>query len=73
MRHLDGKNAEKLELLPRNGAADFLTEESAMLMPERLETHLNVKHIPYSLIFHPPTTSAQMSAALMHLPGKEVA
>ena len=44
-----------------------------MLMPERLETHLNVKHIPYSLIFHPPTTSAQMSAALMHLPGKEVA
>ena len=44
-----------------------------MLMPERLETHLNVKHIPYSMIFHPPTSSAQMAAALMHFPGREVA
>jgi len=44
-----------------------------MLMPKRLESHLNVKHIPYSLIFHRPADSAQAAAALMHLPGKEVA
>jgi Ala-tRNA(Pro) deacylase len=44
-----------------------------MLMPERLELHLNVKHIPYSLIFHAPTDSAQVAASAMHVAGKEVA
>jgi len=44
-----------------------------MLMPQRLESHLNAKHVRFSMIFHPPTDSAQMSAAAMHLPGKEVA
>ncbi|HYL82630.1 MAG TPA: YbaK/EbsC family protein [Candidatus Angelobacter sp.] len=44
-----------------------------MLMPERLQSHLRVKHVAYSMIFHPPTNSAQMPASAMHLPGKEVA
>jgi Ala-tRNA(Pro) deacylase len=44
-----------------------------MLMPRRLESHLKVKHTPYSVIFHAPTNSAQMAALAMHLPGKEVA
>ncbi|HEV2194551.1 MAG TPA: YbaK/EbsC family protein [Candidatus Acidoferrum sp.] len=44
-----------------------------MLMPRRLECHLDRKHIPYAMIFHPPADSAQMSASAMHLPGKEVA
>jgi Ala-tRNA(Pro) deacylase len=43
-----------------------------MLMPRRLESHLNVKHIPYSMIFHAAADSAQMAASAMHLPGKEV-
>ena len=29
-----------------------------MLMPRRLESHLNVKHIPYSMIFHAAADSA---------------
>ena len=44
-----------------------------MLMPRRLESHLKVKHIPYSMIFNAPTDSAHMAAFAMHLPGKEVA
>lgn len=44
-----------------------------MLMPRRLECHLEGKHIPYAMIFHAPANSAQMTAAAMHLPGKEVA
>ena len=44
-----------------------------MLMPRRLESHLEVKHIPYSMIFHAPADSAQMAASAMHLPGKAVA
>lgn len=44
-----------------------------MLMPQRLESYLLVKHIPYSMIFHMPTDSAQRAASVMHLPGKEVA
>jgi len=44
-----------------------------MLMPQRLESHLNVKHVPYLLIYHSPTESAQEAASAMHLPGKEVA
>ena len=44
-----------------------------MLMPRRLESHLDVKHIPYSMIFHAPADSAQMAASAMHLPGKAVA
>ena len=44
-----------------------------MLMPRRLESHLEVKHIPYSMIFHAPADSAQMAASAMHLPGKTVA
>jgi Ala-tRNA(Pro) deacylase len=44
-----------------------------MLMPERLESHLDQNHIAYSLILHVPTHSAQVAAALMHFPGKEVA
>ena len=44
-----------------------------MLMPRRLESHLKVKDIPYSMIFHTPAESAQMTASAMHVPGKEVA
>lgn len=44
-----------------------------MLMPRRLESHLEVKRIPYSMIFHAPAGSAQMAASAMHLPGKTVA
>src|SRR5207249_4912371 len=44
-----------------------------MLMPRRLESHLNVKHVPYSMIFHSPTNRAHIAAPAMHLPGKEVA
>lgn len=44
-----------------------------MLMPRRLESYLNVKHVPYSMIFHTPAESAQMAASVMHVPGKEVA
>src|SRR2546429_4803662 len=44
-----------------------------MLMPRRLESNLNVKHVPYSMIFRAPTNRAQMAARAMHLPGKEVA
>jgi len=47
--------------------------DTVMLMPQRLESHLNVNHIPYSLIFHPPADSAQAAASAMHQPGKEVA
>jgi Ala-tRNA(Pro) deacylase len=42
-------------------------------MPRRLESYLNVKHIPYSMIFHAPADSAQMAASAMHAPGKSVA
>src|SRR5579859_7489399 len=44
-----------------------------MLMPRRLESHLEVRHIPYSMIFHPPADSAQMAASAMHLSGETVA
>lgn len=44
-----------------------------MLMPERLESHLDQHHIAYSLILHVPTHSAQVAASFMHFPGKEVA
>ncbi len=43
-----------------------------MLMPRRLECHLDTKQVPYSMIFHVPADSAQMAASAMHLPGKEV-
>ena len=44
-----------------------------MLMRKRLESHLDQNQIPYSLILHRPTFSAQVAASLMHVPGKEVA
>lgn len=44
-----------------------------MLMPQRLEWHLDRNHIAYSLILHGPTPSAQVAASLMHIPGKTVA
>ncbi|HKW61361.1 MAG TPA: YbaK/EbsC family protein [Candidatus Acidoferrum sp.] len=44
-----------------------------MLMPRRLESHLDVKHIPYSMIFHAPAVTAQIVVSAMHLPGKAVA
>jgi len=44
-----------------------------MLMPERLRSHLNDKHIPFSMIFHAPADSAQMAASAMHLAGKAAA
>jgi hypothetical protein len=43
-----------------------------MLMPERLESHLEQNHIAFSLISHRPTRSAHVAAPLMHLPGKKV-
>lgn len=44
-----------------------------MLMPRRLESHLDLKHVPYSMILHAPADSAQMAASAMHLPGRAVA
>ena len=44
-----------------------------MLMPKRLESHLDKNQIAYALILHRPTFSAQVAASLMHVPGKEVA
>jgi Ala-tRNA(Pro) deacylase len=44
-----------------------------MLMPERLESHLDQHDTTYSLILHAPTHSAQVAASFMHFPGKEVA
>jgi len=44
-----------------------------MFMPERLESHLLHNQVPYSLILHGPTPSAQVAASLMHVPGKAVA
>ncbi len=44
-----------------------------MLMPERLESHLEQHHIAYSLILHVRAHSAQAAASIMHIPGKEVA
>jgi Ala-tRNA(Pro) deacylase len=44
-----------------------------MLMPKRLESYLDQNQIPYSLILHRPTFSAQVAASLMHVPGKEMA
>jgi Ala-tRNA(Pro) deacylase len=44
-----------------------------MLMPSRLECHLKVKHIPFSMIYHAPTDCARAAASAMHLSGKEVA
>jgi len=41
-----------------------------MLMPERLESHLEQNHIAFSLISHRPTRSANVAASLM--PGKKV-
>ena|SRR2546429_7258415 len=56
----------------RQDKAWFLGEY-AMLMPRRLESHLDVRHIPYSMIFHAPADSAQMAASVMHISGKEAA
>jgi len=44
-----------------------------MLMPERLESHLDYNHIAYSLFLHVPAHSAQLAASSMHFPGREVA
>jgi Ala-tRNA(Pro) deacylase len=44
-----------------------------MHMPRRLESHLKENHTVYSVIQHAPTYSAQVAAAIMHIPGKEVA
>lgn len=44
-----------------------------MLMPERLESHLEQNHVPYSLVLHVPVHSAQVAASIMHVAGKEVA
>lgn len=44
-----------------------------MLMPERLESHLEQNHVPYFLVVHVPVHSAQVAASIMHVAGKEVA
>jgi Ala-tRNA(Pro) deacylase len=44
-----------------------------MLMPERLESHLDYNHIAYSLFLHVPAHNAQVAASSMHFLGKEVA
>jgi Ala-tRNA(Pro) deacylase len=44
-----------------------------MLMPQRLESHLNGKHIPYLMIYHAPADTAQETASAMHVAGTEVA
>jgi Ala-tRNA(Pro) deacylase len=44
-----------------------------MLMPKRLGSHLDQNQIAYSLILHRPMSSDQVTASLMHVPGKEVA
>ena len=42
-------------------------------MPERLESHLALNQIAFSLISHRPTPTAQLTASSMHLSGKMVA
>lgn len=44
-----------------------------MSMPTRLTSVLEQYHVPYSAISHIPTYSAQYAAAVLHVPGKEVA
>ncbi|MBZ5501954.1 MAG: YbaK/EbsC family protein [Acidobacteriia bacterium] len=44
-----------------------------MSISVRLKSVLETNHIPYSLIAHTPTYSAQFAAAVMHEPGKDVA
>jgi Ala-tRNA(Pro) deacylase len=44
-----------------------------MTMPTSLKTHLEKTHINYSMVPHLPARSSQYAAALLHIPGKEVA
>lgn len=44
-----------------------------MTMPASLKTHLEKTHINYSMVPHVPARSSQYAAALLHIPGKEVA
>lgn len=40
---------------------------------ERLKKYLDEHHVSYELIPHPPTFTAQETAAAAHIPGKQVA
>ena len=44
-----------------------------MTIPVQLKSHLAQAHISYSPIYHIPTRAAQFTAAVLHVPGKEVA
>jgi Ala-tRNA(Pro) deacylase len=44
-----------------------------MTIPMRLKAHLDQKHISYEPVFHAPTHGAEYTAAVMHVPGKEMA
>lgn len=44
-----------------------------MSIPTQLKSHLAEAHIFYSPIYHIPTRAAQFTAAVLHVPGQEVA
>ena len=44
-----------------------------MPMPTRIKNHLELHKIPYSLVTHPSSYTAQGAAAVMHVSGREVA
>ena len=44
-----------------------------MTIPAQLKSHLAQAHVSYSPIYHIPTRAAQFTAAVLRVPGKEVA
>ena len=44
-----------------------------MTIPAQLKSHLAQAHVAYSLIYHLPTRAASFTAAVLQVPGKEVA
>jgi Ala-tRNA(Pro) deacylase len=44
-----------------------------MPMSTRIKNHLELNNIPYSLLTHPSSYTAQGAAAVMHVSGREVA
>ena len=44
-----------------------------MSISARIKCHLDENKIPYSLLTHPSSYTAQGAAAVMHVPGREVA
>jgi len=44
-----------------------------MSISTRIKTHLEENHVPYTPVVHLPSYTAQGAAAVMHVPGREVA